>query len=162
MGQTAVCMVSARQPVDRVERLRDVLVDSTGEQQFRTVLLSAFALVGLALALVGIYGVTAAAVKARTWETGVRMALGASPFRVVLDMIAEAGRRVLAGTVAGMLLFIALGRLTASLLYQTSTMELRVMVLAIAPLAAASMLVSYLQARRLASVSPVSALRDAR
>jgi putative ABC transport system permease protein len=158
--QQAIWAIDPLEPVDRVERLRDVLVDSTGDQQFRTVLLSAFALVGLALALVGIYGVTAAAVKARTWETGVRMALGASPVRVVLDMIAEAGRRVLAGTIGGVVLFVALNRLAGSLLDNTSTLEVRVLVLAVAPLVAAAMLVSFLQARQLASVSPVSALRE--
>jgi hypothetical protein len=51
-------------------------------------------------------------------------------------------------------------RLAGSLLYNTSTLEVRVLVLAVAPLVAAAMLVSYLQARRLASVSPVSALRE--
>ena len=156
----AIWSIDPLQPVDRVERLRDLLVASTGDQQFRTVLLSAFAVVGLALALVGIYGVTAAAVKARTWETGVRMALGATPLAVVIDMMTEAGRRVVVGTLAGIALFMVVGRLAASLLFNTSTLEPSVVLMAIAPLAAASMLVSYWQARRLASVSPVAALRE--
>jgi putative ABC transport system permease protein len=156
----AIWAIDPLQPVDHVERLRDLLVDSTGDQQFRTLLLSAFAVVGLALALVGIYGVTAAAIKARTWETGVRLALGATRARVIAGMVGETSGQLLSGIFAGVALFLGAGRLAAGLLYNTSPMDPRVMAIAIAPLAIVSMLVSYVQARQLANVSPVAALRD--
>ena len=156
----AIWSVDPLQSIDRVERLRDLLADSAGDQYFRTALASAFALAGLALALVGIYGVTAAAVKSRTWEAGVKLALGASPFGMVSGMLVEAGRHVLIGAAVGIAGYVAIGRLATSLLYNTSATEFQVVSLAVTPLAAASLLVSYLQARRLASVSPVSALRE--
>lgn len=157
--ERAIWSVDPGQPVDRIARLSDVLVDSTGDQRFRTILLGAFASAGLLLALVGIYGVTAAAVKARTWEVGVRMALGATPQRVVGEMLSESSRRIGYGTAAGVATFLAAGRLASGLLYNTSFGEPAVLVSAIAPLVAVALLVSYVQARRLASVSPVSALR---
>jgi ABC-type antimicrobial peptide transport system permease subunit len=146
--------------MDRVGRLNDVLIETTTDQQFQTILLSGFALVGLALAVIGVYGVTAAAVKARTWEAGVRMALGASSGRVLGEMLRESGGRVLMGITIGVVAFLAAGRLASSLLYNTSYADPRVIAGAVILLSAVSMAVVYTQARRLASVSPVLALRD--
>jgi len=156
----AIWSVDPNQPVDRVERLADVLRDSTGDQRFRTVLLSTFAIVGLALALVGVYGVTVAAVKARTWEAGVRMALGATPGSVVRGLLRESGRCVLFGVAAGLVAFISLGRLAVGLLYNTSITDPVILACAVLPLAALAMAVSYWQARHLACVPPVDALRN--
>jgi putative ABC transport system permease protein len=156
----AIWSVDPNQPIDRVERLADVLRESTGDQRFRTVLLSSFALIGLALALVGVYGVTSAAVKARTWEAGVRMALGATPGSVVRGLLREASVRVLVGVAAGIVVFIALGRLAAGLLYHTSIADPLILACAVLPLAALALAVSYWQARHLALVPPVNALRD--
>jgi ABC-type antimicrobial peptide transport system permease subunit len=99
-------------------------------------------------------------VKARTWEVGVRLALGASPRRVVLAMMGEAGRRVLAGAIVGVAAFLAIGRLIAGLLYNTSIGEPMVLTSAVLPLCSVAFLVCYWQARRLARVSPVLALRN--
>jgi putative ABC transport system permease protein len=158
--QQAVWSVDPGQPMDRVGRLNDVLVETTSSQQFQTILLSGFAVVGLALAVIGVYGVTAAAVKARTWEVGVRMARGASASRVLGDMLRESGGRVLTGMGVGVGAFLAAGRLAAGLLYNTSYADARVLAGAVTLLAAVSMAVVYTQAKRLASVSPVLALRD--
>jgi putative ABC transport system permease protein len=158
--QQAVWSVDPDQPMDRVGRLRDVLTETASDQQFQTVLLSVFALVGLALAVVGVYGVAVAAVKARTWEAGVRMALGATSGRVIGDMLHEAGARVLTGVVVGVAAFLAAGRLASSLLFNTSYADVRVIGAAVMLLAAVSMAVVYTQARRLARVSPVLALRE--
>jgi putative ABC transport system permease protein len=158
--QRAVWSIDPGQPMDRVGRLGDVLTETTSDQQFQTVLLSAFALVGLALAVVGVYGVSAGAVKARTWEAGVRMALGASSGRVLADMLREAGARVLIGVVVGIGVFVSAGRLTSSLMFNTFYADVRVIGAAVVLLAAVSMAVVYTQAKRLARVSPVLALRE--
>jgi len=158
--QQAVWSIDPGQPMDRVGRLNDVLIETTSDQQFQTILLSAFAVVGLALAVIGVYGVTAAAVKARTWETGVRMALGASSSRVLSEMLRESGRRVLVGITSGVAVFLAGGRLVSGLLYNTSYADPRVLAGAVVLLSAVSMAVVYRQAKRLANVSPVLALRE--
>jgi ABC-type antimicrobial peptide transport system permease subunit len=90
----------------------------------------------------------------------VRMALGATPRLVVLDLLFEAASRVGAGVAVGVALFLASGRAAASLLYDTSFGDARILATAIVPLAAAALAISYAQARRLAGVQPVSALRN--
>src|SRR5262249_36452585 len=85
----AVWWVGSNQPVDRVGRLSDQLVTSAHDERFRTVLLGIFAVSGLLLALVGVYGVAAASVAAQRWEAGVRLALGARPAALVLKMLRE-------------------------------------------------------------------------
>jgi ABC-type antimicrobial peptide transport system permease subunit len=156
--QQAVWSIDPAQSMDRVGRLEDVLVETTAEQQFQAILLSGFAVIGLALAIIGVYGVTAAAVKARTWEAGVRMALGASLGRVLGEVLRESGVRVLTGI--GVAIFVAAGRLVSSLLYNTSYADPRVVAGAVMVLAALSMAVVHAQAKRLADVSPVVAQRE--
>ena len=125
-------------------------------------LIGAFAIVGLVLALVGIYGVTAAAVRARAWEAGIRMALGATPTGLVASMVRESAARIAIGSIAGLLGFAAAGRLASGLLYRTSLGDPLVLAAAVAPLVALAIVVSLCQARKLASVDPALALRDDR
>jgi predicted permease len=160
--QQAIRAVDAAQAIDRVERLEDLLAESAGEQRFRTMLIGAFAIVGLVLALVGIYGVTAAAVRARAWEAGIRMALGATPTGLVASMVRESAARIAIGSIAGLLGFAAAGRLASGLLYRTSLGDPLVLAAAVAPLVALAIVVSLCQARKLASVDPALALRDDR
>ena len=159
--QRAVWSEDPIQPIDAIGRLRDVLADSAGDRRFQAAVLALFAGVGLALALVGIYGVAAAAVQSRTWEVGVRLALGARPSGIVLAMVAEGARRVLAGILMGIAMFLAGGRAAAALLYATSFADPRVLAAAVLPLAAFALAITLLQARRLARVEPLLALRAA-
>ena len=158
--ESAIWSVDPEQPVDALAPLPEVLEQSTGDQRFQTILLGLFALLGLMLAMIGVYGVTGAAVTARTWEMGVRMALGATAASVTLNMLAESGKRVLLGVAGGVALFFILGRLAAGLLYQTSVADPRILVAAILPLVVTALGICFLQARHLGKVDPVSALRN--
>jgi putative ABC transport system permease protein len=88
------------------------------------------------------------------------MALGATSGRVIGDMLREAGARVAIGVGIGVAAFLAAGRLASSLLFNTSYADVRVIGAAVMLLAVVSMAVVYTQARRLARVSPVLALRE--
>jgi hypothetical protein len=158
--ERAIWSVDPAQPIDALGPLTGVLMQSTGDQHFQAILLSSFALLGLVLAVIGVYGVTAAAVTARTWETGVRVALGATPRGVVLNMLCESARRLLLGVAIGVGLFLVLGRLAASLLYMTPVSDPRILAGAILPLALTALVICYVQARHLGNVDPVSALRN--
>ena len=158
--ERAVWSVDPAQPLDGPGPLSSVLAQSTGDQRFQTVLLSSFALLGLVLAMIGVYGVTSAAVTARTWEMGVRMALGASSASVVLNMLWESARRIFIGAAVGVAVFLGLGRLVTSLLYSTSFADPRILTAATLPLLLTAFAICYLQARHLGKINPVSALRN--
>lgn len=96
--------VDPAQPLDHVTTLDQFLSDSLGPQRFRSTLLLILSGLGLAMAGIGIYGVTSRAVGERTRELGVRLALGASAAGIARLVIWQALRAVLAGLGAGVLL----------------------------------------------------------
>jgi predicted permease len=158
--ENAIWSVDPEQPVDALAPLPEVLAQSTGDQRFQAILLGCFALVGMLLAMTGVYGVTGAAVTARSWEMGVRMALGATAASVIREMLAQSAQRVGLGVVLGLGLFFGFGRLTASLLYQTSPADPWILTAAVLPLVVTALAICFVQARHLGKVDPVSALRN--
>lgn len=158
--ERAVWSVDPAQPIDALGPLAGVLTQSTGDQRFQTILLSSFGLLGLVLATIGVYGVTAAAATARAWEMGVRLALGATPAGIVLIMLRESANRLFLGVTIGLTLFLGLGRLAASLLYRTPLADPRILAAATLPLVLTAFIICYVQARHLGDVDPVSALRN--
>jgi predicted permease len=118
--------------------------------------LGAFALV---LATVGMFGVFAYAVRQRTREIGIRMALGAQPSEVVRLVLAGHSRAVAAGLVAGLLGAVASSVVMRSRLHGLSPFDPVAYLGVAALLAAAGLAASYLPARRAVRVDPVVALR---
>jgi ABC-type antimicrobial peptide transport system permease subunit len=156
----AIWSVDPDQPVDRIGRLADVLTTSAGDQRFRTVLIAIFAASGLALALVGVYGVTAAAVSARRREAGVRLALGARPALLVARMVGDSMAPVAAGALGGLVVFAAFGRLLSQLLYETSAADPSIVLASVAATLVAAAAAAWLQARLVAQVEPRIALDE--
>jgi putative ABC transport system permease protein len=122
-------------------------------------LFSVFGGLALALAIVGVYGVKAYSVARRTREIGIRMALGAQP-KGVQWMIVREGIVMLAGGVAiGLLLAVATGRLLSGMLYQVGALDPIAFSSAPLLLGAATLLATWLPARRATRISPMAALR---
>jgi len=123
------------------------------------VFLAAFAVVALALAAIGIYGVMSFAVAQRTHEIGLRMALGAQRANVVGSVVRSALLTALVGLGLGLAGSLALSQLLASSLFGVQPTDPATLAVVSAVVLVVALLASYVPARRAADVDPVSALR---
>lgn len=146
-------------PVENVTTMTDILSESVGKPEFYTILLSAFAVVGLILAAVGLYGVLAYGVSQRTHEFGIRMALGARPREIVTLVVRHGLLLALAGLVLGLGSSVALSRILASILFKIKPTDLLTYCVAVLVLLAATLLACMIPARRATRVDPGIALR---
>lgn len=120
---------------------------------------SFFGLMALAVALVGIYGVTSYAVARRTREIGVRMAVGARPAAVLRLILGESLGTVGFGVAVGWLLGVGVGRFMASIFVDLPPFDVWTFALVPFGFVAASLCATLLPARRATAINPVSALR---
>ncbi len=138
----------------------DMLTSQTlAVRRASSALISAFAVLALLLACIGIYGVTAYAVTQRRQEIGVRMALGAGRGDVLRMMMGLGVRLTLLGVVIGLAGAFALTRLMTSLLFKVNAMNPLIFSIAAMVLVAVAMAASYLPALRAARIEPIQALR---
>ena len=151
--------VDADLPTYGVRTMEQILANATAARRFSTQLLGAFAVLALALAAIGIYGVMAFVVGQRTREMGIRIALGARPREVVGLMLREALGLAAAGVVIGALGALAATRLLAGLLFEVRNTDPVTYTLIAAVLTATAALAAWRPARRAASVDPMTALR---
>jgi putative ABC transport system permease protein len=122
-------------------------------------LLATFALVALALAAIGIYGVMAYTVTERTREIGIRMALGASARDVVRSVVLRSMAPVVIGVAAGLVGAALLTRLLTNLLYGVSPTDPAVLGGVSALLMLVALAASLVPARKASRVDPIVALR---
>ncbi len=138
----------------------EVLADqSRAVRRASSVLVSAFAVLALVLACIGIYGVMAYSVTQRTQEIGVRMALGARRADVLRLVMGFGVRLTLMGVLIGLLCSFISTRLMTSLLFEIDAANPLVFSLPAALLILVTVLAAYLPARRAASIDPMQALR---
>ena len=146
-------------PVAHLAPMERVLYQSMARPRFVTLLVMLFALVALALAAIGTYGVLAYSVEQRTQEIGVRMALGAE-VRGILAMVLRQGLGLAAsGLVLGLALAVVLRRVLASVLFGVSAADPLTFAGVAAILTLVATAACYLPARRAAAVAPAEALR---
>jgi putative ABC transport system permease protein len=146
-------------PVTRVRTMDELMTASVAPPRFRTTLVSSFALVGLLLAAVGIYGVMAYAVAERTHELGVRVALGADRASVLRLVLGEAGALAAIGIALGVAGAFAATRLIQNLLFGVTSTDAVTFIGISALLAVTALVASYVPARRAMRVDPMVALR---
>jgi ABC-type antimicrobial peptide transport system permease subunit len=127
--------------------------------RFSASLLSLFAVVGLLLTALGIYGVVSLLVNQRTQEIGVRMALGATHKDVIAMMVWQASRWIAAGAVAGILGSVLAAHWIGSLLFGIQANDPTTLIAAAAVLVLVAVIAAWIPARRTMSVDPVVALR---
>ena len=158
--RNAVVSVDPAQPVYHVQAIDDVLSDSVARQRMTATLLGSFALLTLALAAIGTFGVLSYSVAQRTREIGVRMAIGADRSNILALILRQAAALGVTGIAAGLIFALFGARLLSSLLFQTAPTDLTSISVAIGALAFVTLLAVTLPAARAASIDPVEALRS--
>jgi len=138
---------------DRVSKLRT-------RPRFQSLLLAGFALSGLLLAAIGLYGVMALLTAQRTGEIGIRMALGATSRNIATMIVSQAGRWTTAGIVIGLCGAAATAKWIEGLLYGVTIWAPLPLAGAVLLLVAAAIVAAWLPARRAARIEPVQALRE--
>jgi ABC-type antimicrobial peptide transport system permease subunit len=168
-GDTAAFASAARQTVRQaapgltmatVAPVREILGGMMQQERTVAVLSSAFGLLALALASVGLYGVIAYAVERRTQEIGVRIALGASRMQVTSLLLRDIAQLLAIGLVCGLAGTLALGNWVRSLLFGITPHDPAMLAAAAAILTAVAFAAGYLPARRASRLHPMEALRQ--
>jgi predicted permease len=151
--------IDAGLPVYNVRPMTARVAESLARRRFSMLLLTLFAVLALGLAAIGTYGVMACNVSQGTREIGIRIALGATPRRILWMVVGQGLLVAGAGALAGIVGAVAMTRLVRTLLFGVHTTDPLTFVAVIALLAAVALVASGLPARRAARVDPVAVLK---
>jgi putative ABC transport system permease protein len=148
------------QPSPRIVALSDAVSAALGIPRFAARVLSAFGLVALLLAALGLYGLVAYSVSRRTREIGVRVALGARPVHVARLVLGEGLRPAVAGVAVGFAAALLASRLLARLLFGVGPTDAVTLTGAATLLVTVAAAAAALAARRALAVDPATTLRE--
>ena len=158
--RAAIRQVDPDMPLYLVRSMTDIIAETLSTQRLTNILLTAFAVIALLLAAVGIYSTMSVYVGSRTKEFGIRLALGAQPGALRRAVIRQGLSLTAAGVVIGVAGALALTRTIKSLLFEVSTTDPLVFTAIPALLVVVSLFACYTPARRATKVDPLVALRD--
>ena len=159
-ARQALLDVDRSLPAFSLTTLSAVVDESVAQRRFSMLLLTAFAMVALVLAAVGLYGVVGYTVSLRTQEIGVRMAIGAQPGDV-LRMVLGSGMKLSAiGLAIGLVSAVMLARMVSTMLFDVEPFDPASYLATASVLLAVSLLACYMPARRAMQVDPVIAMRQ--
>ncbi len=158
--RAAVASLDRDVPVARLYTIDQLMNESVAAPRFRTTLVTVFAVLGLVLAAIGIYGVMAYAVSERARELGVRLALGATAGDVMRMVLAEAFALAAAGVALGIAGAVVTTRLMAALLFGVTPTDPVTFASIAGILMAIALAGSYVPARRATRVDPIATLRS--
>jgi putative ABC transport system permease protein len=158
--QSAVWRIDKDQPVGALLTMDDQFSRSLQRRRFSVTLFSAFGVVAVLLAAVGLYGVLAFIVSQRRREIGVRIALGATGRDVISDVLGHGLRLAGLGVAVGLALALATTRLMSTLLFGTSPTDVATFAGAATLLSTVAIAASLVPALRASRVDPLVALRD--
>src|SRR5215813_9139040 len=159
MVRAQVAALNKDQAVFNVRTMEQIVAQSVAARRFSMHLLTVFAVVALALASLGIYGLMSYAVAQRTREIGVRMALGAQVSDVLKLVIGQGVKLALTGVALGLVAAVALTRLMKTLLFGISATDPVTFAVIALLLTLVALLASWIPARRAIKLDPMIALR---
>ncbi|HZP47181.1 MAG TPA: ABC transporter permease [Vicinamibacterales bacterium] len=152
--------LSNEQPVERAATLDDIKAEVLAPERLNTIVFGGFAIVALAISIVGVGGVLAFSVSGRTREFGIRLAVGSQPSRILTSVVTEGAAMALIGVAVGAAAGWAGARVIASLLQQMQMPGAIPIAGAAVVLLAAAVLASFMPAARAARVDVMQALRS--
>jgi len=152
--------INPGQPATEFLPIQSLVDHAVSPRRFFVILVSIFALLGLILAALGIYGVISYSVTQRTQEIGIRMALGSSPAQVQFGVLSKTLRLALIGIALGTVASVAASRLITALLFGTQSTDPLTFLAMITILAFIALIAGYVPARRASRISPMTALRN--
>jgi len=155
----AVHDVDRNIPVRNVLTMDELVTTSLSQQRFNLMLLSAFAVLALILAAIGIYSVLSYSVRRRVQEIGIRLALGARISDVLRMIVIEGMRPTLLGVTIGIVGALALGQVMSSLVYGVKPTDPLTFLAVAMVLAVVALSATIIPAYRAARVDPMVALR---
>jgi len=152
--------INPGQPATEFRPIQQLVDHAVSPRRFFVVLVAAFAILGLLLASLGIYGVISYSVTRQTQEIGIRMALGATPTRVQIGVIVKTLRLTLIGMAVGIVASFAVARTIASLLFGTEPTDPATFTGMVLLLSTVAFVAGYIPARRASRINPMTALRN--
>ncbi|MEO8677842.1 MAG: ADOP family duplicated permease [Vicinamibacterales bacterium] len=152
--------LNAEQPVEQAATLDDVRAEVLAPNRVNALVFGGFAAVALAIAVVGVAGVLAFSVSARTREFGVRLAIGSTPAKLLARILGEGAVIAGAGVAAGVLGGLALARFAGGFITEMKIPDPWTLAAAAAVLVAAAVLASLMPAARASRVDVMQALRS--
>jgi putative ABC transport system permease protein len=155
----AILEIDDELPLTRLSTMEATLAHCTAQPRFQSLLMAVFAGFALVLAGLGVYGVVAYSVSERTREIGIRLAVGASPSRVLGQVMRETLWITLGGMVLGLLTALGLSRLMASQLFGITALDPLTYVVVVVALGLAAVVAGFLPAYRASRIDPVITLR---
>ena len=157
--QRAIHEFEPEQPIQEIAPLESIIQQTLAQPKFFTTVLGIFGFVALLLAATGVFAVQSYAVRQRTHEIGIRMALGAQKNDVLQMVIGQGFKLALIGAVIGIIGALGLTRFLSSQLYGVKPTDPLTFVAATLILVTVAMLACYIPARRATKVDPMIALR---
>ena len=156
----AVTSIDSSLPVFDPRPMTDRVRETWGSQRLLSFLFSVFAGLALVLATIGLYGLLAYTTLKRVREIGIRLALGARPAQIRTLVLSHGLHLLLVGSTIGLLAALALSRALQSVLFEAGWLDPRIYLIVGAVLFAATLLASWIPARRASRVDPIIALRS--
>ncbi|HEU4413899.1 MAG TPA: ABC transporter permease [Candidatus Angelobacter sp.] len=157
--QRVVEQVDKDMPLRRARTVEENIAATVAQPRFRTWLLSIFAIAGLTLTLIGIYGVISYSVRQRTKEMGIRIALGAQSGSLLGLVMRQAVVLSVTGAICGVIASLLLMRLMASQLFEIKPGDPATLIGAVLMMLLVALAASWIPARRATKVDPMIALR---